>query len=251
MTLLTLPWQPGKSANRQSPVTVCAVQEPVAKQIEHHWDRPTGRVDDPWAWLRDRNDPDTIAYLEAENAYSAAWFDDHDALVESIFGEIKSRIQETDITAPIKDREWWYTARTEEGRNYPIHCRGRSAADAASQVLLDENLEAQGHDFFSVDAFDVSPINSCWRGAPTSKVARSTRCASATSTHGVDTPDVVHDVAWCGTAWSEDNASLFYVTANEAMRPYRVWRHDLGTDPSRRHAGLRGNRRALLRLRRS
>ncbi len=137
--------------------TVNAVHEPVAKQIEHHWDRPTGRVDDPWAWLRDRNDPDTIAYLEAENAYAAAWFADHDELVERIFGEIKSRIQETDITAPIKDGEWWYTSRTEEGRDYAIHCRGRSEADAGAHVLLDENREADGHDFFSLDAFDVSP----------------------------------------------------------------------------------------------
>src|SRR4026208_215325 len=88
--------------------TVCAGPEPLAKQIEHHWERPTGQVDDPWAWLRDRNDPDTIAYLEAENAYSDAWFADHAELIETIFGEIKSRIQETDITAPVKDGEWWY-----------------------------------------------------------------------------------------------------------------------------------------------
>ena len=104
------------------------MHEPVAKQIEHHWDRPTGRVEDPWAWLRDRNEPDTIAYLNAENAYSDAWFAEHQDLVEVIFGEIKSRIQETDLTAPVRDGEWWYASRTEEGRNYPIHCRGRSGS---------------------------------------------------------------------------------------------------------------------------
>src|SRR5215212_6029751 len=81
--------------------TVSPVQEPVAKQIEHHWDRPTGRVEDPWAWLRDRDDPDTIAYLEAENAYCDEWFSAHADVVEAIFGEIKSRIQETDLTAPV------------------------------------------------------------------------------------------------------------------------------------------------------
>ena len=205
------------------------MQEPVAKQIEHQWDRPTGSVDDPWAWLRDRNDPDTIAYLDAENAYSDAWFAEHEDLVESIFGEIKSRIQETDITAPIKDREWWYTARTEEGRNYPIHCRGRSAADAASQVLLDENLEAQGQDFFSVDAFDVSPSQRLLAWSADTEGGEKYTLRIRDLEAGVDTADIVHDVAWCGTAWSEDNASLFYVTANEAMRPYKVWRHDLGT----------------------
>src|SRR4249919_2437370 len=135
MTTLTLPPPNHGTANRLG--RYCErVHEPMAKQIEHRWDRPTGPAEDPWAWLRDRSDPDTIGYLEAENDYAAAWFADHDELVEKIFGEIKSRIQETDITAAIKDGEWWYSARTEEGRNYPIHCRGYSAADAASHVLL-------------------------------------------------------------------------------------------------------------------
>ncbi|MEP7113869.1 MAG: S9 family peptidase, partial [Ilumatobacteraceae bacterium] len=209
--------------------TVSDVNEPLAKQIEHHWDRPTGRVDDPWAWLRDRNDPDTIAYLEAENAYSTAWFAEHDGLVETIFGEIKSRIQETDITAPIKDGEWWYSSRTEEGSNYPIHCRGRSADDAGSQVLLDENLEAQGQDFFSVDAFDVSPNQELLAWSADIEGGEKYTLRIRDLQTGADTADIVHDVAWCGTAWSHDNTSLFYVTANEAMRPYKVWRHDLGT----------------------
>ncbi len=212
-------------------VTLIAVHEPVAKQIEHHWDRPTGRVDDPWAWLRDRHDPDTIAYLEAENAYAASWFADHEELIETIFGEIKSRIQETDITAPIKDGEWWYTSRTEEGRDYAIHCRGRSEAEAGEHVLLDENSEAEGIDFFSLDAFDVSPDQRllAWSVDIEGGAEKYTLRIRDLET-GVDTADIVHDIAWCGTAWSADNSSVFYVTANEAMRPYRVWRHDLGTE---------------------
>ena len=210
--------------------TVGRVQEPVAKQIEHHWERPTGPAEDPWAWLRNRDDPDTIAYLEAENAYADAWFAGHDELVETIFGEIKSRIQETDITAPIKDGEWWYSSRTEEGRNYAIHCRGRSAAEAAAQVLLDENHEAEGHDFFSVDAFDVSPDHRllAWSADVEGGEKYTLRIRDLDT--GIDLPDVVHDIAWCGTAWTSDNSAVFYVTANDAMRPYRVWRHDLGTD---------------------
>ncbi|HEY0518822.1 MAG TPA: S9 family peptidase [Ilumatobacteraceae bacterium] len=208
------------------------MQEPVAKQIEHHWDRPTGRVEDPWAWLRDRDDPDTIAYLEAENAYSADWFAQHDDLVESIFTEIKSRIQETDTSAPVKDGEWWYTSRTEEGRDYAIHCRGQSADDADSHVLLDENREAEGHDFFSLDAFDVSPSHGllAWSADTEGGEKYTLRIRDLDS--GNDTADIVHDIAWCGTAWSRDNSSVFYVTANEAMRPHKVWRHDLGSPQS-------------------
>ena len=209
--------------------TVCAVHEPLAKQIEHHWERPTGRVNDPWAWLRDRNDPDTIAYLDAENSYSNAWFAEHDELVESIFGEIKSRIQETDVTAPIKDGVWWYTSRTEEGRNYPIHCRGRSAEEAASHVLLDENLEAEGQDFFSVDSFDVSPDQQLLAWSADNEGGEKYTLHIRDLNTGLETADVIHDIAWCGTAWAKDSGALFYVTANDAMRPYRVWRHDLGT----------------------
>lgn len=210
--------------------TVSAVHEPVAKKIDHQWDRPTGPADDPWAWLRNRDDPDTIAYLEAENANAASWFAEHEDLVETIFGEIKSRIQETDITAPIKDGEWWYTSRTEEGRNYPIHCRGRSAADAGDQVLLDENHEAEGHDFFSVDAFDVSPDQQLLAWSADTEGAEKYTLRIRDLGTGAETADIVHEIAWCGTAWSADNSSVFYITANEAMRPYRVWRHDLGTE---------------------
>jgi len=205
------------------------VQEPVAKQIEHHWDRPTGRAEDPWAWLRDRNDPDTAAYLESENKYADAWFAEHQELVETIFGEIKSRIQETDVTAPIKDGDWWYTSRTEEGRNYPIHCRGRSATDAASQVLLDENLEAEGHEFFSIDAFDISNDQQLLAWSVDLDGGEKYTLRFRDLDTGLELADVVHDIAWCGTAWSHDAGAIFYVTANEAMRPYRIWRHDLST----------------------
>ncbi|MGZ4765216.1 MAG: S9 family peptidase [Ilumatobacteraceae bacterium] len=206
------------------------MQEPVAKQIEHQWTRPTGPADDPWAWLRNRDDPDTIAYLKAENAYCDAWFATRGDLVDTIFGEIKSRVQETDITAPVKDGPWWYTARTVEGSNYQIHCRGRSAAEAGDEVLLDENREAEGSEFFSVDALDVSPDYRllAWSADLDGGEKYTLRVRDLDT--GIDTADVVHDVAWCGTAWSGDIGSLFYVTANEAMRPYRVWRHDLGTD---------------------
>jgi oligopeptidase B len=210
--------------------TVAVMRAPIAKQVPHRWERPTGAVDDPWAWLANRDDPDTIAYLDAENAYADGWFGERSDLIESIFGEIKSRVQETDTTAPIHHGGWWYVSRTEEGRSYPIHCRGRSAEAADGQVLLDENQEAEAHEFFSVDAFDISPDHRllAWSADVNGGEHYTLRIRDLDT--GLDTADVVDDIAWCGTAWSADNRSVFYVTANEAMRPYRVWRHDLGTD---------------------
>jgi oligopeptidase B len=104
---------------------------PVAPKVSHQWSRPTGAVDDPWAWLRDRDNPNTIAYLDAENAHSRAWFAQRQPLVDTVFTEIKRRVQETDLAAPVFHGGWWYVTRTEEGANYPIHCRGRSASNTS------------------------------------------------------------------------------------------------------------------------
>ena len=120
-----------QDTERPSRPVEAEVAAPVARvEPRVHELHGESRIDD-YFWLRDRNDPEVIAYLEAENEYSDAWFAERDDLVETIFGEIKSRIQETDIAAPVKDGPWWYTSRTEEGRDYAIHCRGRSAAVAA------------------------------------------------------------------------------------------------------------------------
>ena len=88
-------------------MTDALVTAPAAKQIPHTWRRPTGDVEDPWAWLRDRDDPDTMAYLRAENAYADAWFATVSALRDEIFGEIKARTQETDLSVPVRNGPGW------------------------------------------------------------------------------------------------------------------------------------------------
>ena len=90
------------------------VQPPIAEQRPHVWDRPTGPTDDHYAWLRDRDDPATVAYLTAENAYCEDWFAPHADLRDAIFEEIRSRVQETDESVPVRKGEWWYLTRTVE-----------------------------------------------------------------------------------------------------------------------------------------
>ena len=133
-------------------------EPPVAPTEPHVWDRAGGPQEDLWAWLRDRDDPRTIAYLEAENDYTAAWFAPLTELREQLFQEIKGRIKETDQSVPARKGPWWYLARTVEGRNYRVHCRGSSAETAATEVLLDENVEANGHGFFEVGRVRHQPI---------------------------------------------------------------------------------------------
>ncbi|HEY3484344.1 MAG TPA: hypothetical protein VGK49_03120, partial [Ilumatobacteraceae bacterium] len=202
---------------------------PVAKQVPHTWKRPTGEVDDPWAWLRDRDDPDTIAYLEAENAHTDAWFAQRADTVEELFQEIRSRVQETDVSAPVPHHGWYYSARTVEGQAYPIHCRGRSAETADAEVVLDQNAEAAGHEYFDLGALEINPDHTAaaWSGDTRGDEHYTLRFRDLAT--GTDLDDVLHDTTWAGVAWSRDGQYVFYVTADEQERPFEVWRHRVGT----------------------
>jgi len=203
-------------------------QPPVAKRVPHVWERPTGPVEDPWAWLADRDDPDTVAYLEAENVYADAWLEDHADLVDAIFDEIKARTQETDQSVPSRKGPWWYVSRTVEGLSYAIHCRGSSPETATEQVLLDENEQARDQSFFEVGAFDVSEGHRllAWSADLNGHEVFTLRVRDLDA--GVDLPDVIEGTYY-GTAWSADGRHLFYTVPDHAMRPHQVWRHELGT----------------------
>mgnify|MGYP003326513853 FL=1 len=192
-------------------------------------ERPFGEVIDPWAWLRDRDDPDTVAYLEAENRWSDEWFAQHQPLVDTLFSEIKSRVQETDQSPPVRKDDWWYVSRTVEGSSYAIHCRGRSADTATEQVLLDENVEAVGHEYFAISAFDVNPQHTllAWSSDIDGSEDYTLRIRDLAT--GTDLADEMEGTTFAGTAWSADGRFLFYVTADDQERPYCVWRHRVGT----------------------
>ena len=144
---------------------------PAPRPVErvHHGDT----VADPYAWLRDRDDPAVVAHLEAENEHTAAVTAHTEELQAQLFDEIRSRIQETDLSVPVHIGPWWYFGRTAEGSQYGVHCRVPAAtpqltlADAPpgiepgvaapdEQVLLDENELAGDSDYFAIGAFDVS-----------------------------------------------------------------------------------------------
>ncbi len=205
-------------------------EPPVAKRVPHQWKRHAGDVADDWAWLADRDDPDTLAYLEAENVYADAWFSERADLVESIFGEIKTRTQETDLSVPVRKGGWWYLTATVEGLAYPIHRRRQGSDDAsdADQILLDENAEAAGHPFFALGAFDVSPSGRllAWSADRAGDEVFTLRVRDLAT--GDELPDVLKHTYY-GTAWSLDERHLFYVVPDAAMRPFQVWRHELGT----------------------
>ncbi len=202
---------------------------PAPKSVRHTWQRPSGPVEDPFAWLRDRDDPDTIAHLHAENEHADAWFGERADTVEELFGEIRSRVQETDMSPPVQHRGWWYVTRTEEGLAYPSHWRGRTAHEATGVLLLDQNVEAEGHEYFDLALFELSPDHryAAWSSDTTGDEHYTLRVRDLDT--GADLGDELHDTTWAGAAWSADGHYLFYVTADAAERPCHVWRHALGT----------------------
>ena len=218
---------------------------PVAKRV------PTRRVHhgdvfvDHYEWLRDKDNPEVISYLEAENAYTEAQTTHLSELSESIFNEIKSRTKETDLSVPTYTSHpggsaYWYYVRTVEGSEYPIYCRvvaedRQHMPDPEQQivgeeVLLDGNLEAEGHEFFALGAFSVSLDGRLLAYSTDLTGAERFTIMIKDLVSGELLAEQISDTAY-GVAWAK-NSHLFYTRADEAWRPYIALRHRVGTDPS-------------------
>ena len=112
---------------------------------------------DPYAWLRDRNDPDTLKYLEAENAYTKAMTKSTEELQTKLYAEMLGRIKQTDLSVPVKRDEYFYYSRTEEGKQYAIYCRKKGSLESPEEILLDGNILGEGQKYFRIGNFAVSP----------------------------------------------------------------------------------------------
>ena len=200
---------------------------------------------DPYEWLRDKDNPEVISYLEAENAYTEAQTSQLSELSDAVFGEIKARTKETDLSVPSYSSHpggsaYWYYVRTVEGSEYPIYCRvvasdREKLPDTEQQilgeeVLLDANLEADGHEFFSLGAFSVSLDGRLLAYSVDLTGAERFTIMIKDLVSGELLADQISDTAY-GVAWAK-NSHFFYTRADEAWRPYVVLRHRLGTDPS-------------------
>jgi oligopeptidase B len=189
------------------------------------------RVDD-WYWLRERDNPDVVAHLEAENAYADAVLAPLRGLRDRIFDEIRNRIQETDESAPVPSGPWEYTTRTLEGQQYPMHYRRpRGATPDEAALLLDENVLAGDSDYFALGGFEITPDHRVLAYSTDVTGGERYTLHFRDLTTNVDLPDVVENVTY-GLAWADDAGTCFYVRPDDAMRPHEVWRHTLGTPPT-------------------
>jgi oligopeptidase B len=215
---------------------------PIAKRVDSIRSFHGDDVNDEYAWMADLDDPDTTAYLEAENAYTQERVAHLEPLRESLFQEMKARTQETDLSLPNRKGGYWYYTRTVEGLQYGIHCRVPLTGDEpprteggkpldGEEILLDGNEIAEGHDFFSLGTFDVSPDGQ-WLAYSTDYLGneRFTLRIKNLAT-GETLPDQVDEVAH-GSAWSLDASVIFYATVDDAWRSDKAWRHVVGTPSS-------------------
>jgi len=218
---------------------------PVADRVPttrtHHGDS----VVDEYEWLRDKESPKTLAYLEAENAYTQQRTAHLEELREELFSEIKTRTQETDLSVPARVGGYWYYGRTVEGKEYAISCRcpvagpddwapPRLDAEAdvpGEQILLDSNELAEGHEFFSLGSASVSPDGNLLAFS-TDTVGNERYLLQVKDLRtGQVLADQVPNTVGSAT-WDLAGTTLFYTTVDEAWRPDKVWRHTLGTPVS-------------------
>ncbi|HEV2085238.1 MAG TPA: S9 family peptidase [Gemmatimonadales bacterium] len=213
-----------------SPTAAAELAPPVARVVPRvetvHGEL---RVDD-YFWLRDRGDPEVMAYLEAENRYTAGVMRHTERLQEGLYQEMRRRIKETDLSVPERLDDCLYYSRTEAGGQYPIFCR-RHGELGDEEILLDQNPLAAGHGYFRLGASAVSPDHRLLAySVDTSGAEEFTLYIKDLASGALFAESIVntsHDVAW-----ANDSRTLFYMALDQAHRPCRLYRHRVGTNPS-------------------
>jgi oligopeptidase B len=212
------------SCGPTAPVAPIAEKKPHA--LEWHGDV---RVDD-YYWLRERENPQVLAYLEAENAYTKAKMAKTEALQEELFGELKNRIQPDESSVPALFHGYYYYKRFEDGFEYPIHCRRKGSVEAPEEVMLDVNQVAEGHDFCSVRGVAVSPDARTLAWALDTVGRRKYTIHLTDLETGQTMTDIIPEVTG-NLVWANDNRTIFYAKQDPGtLRSFQIYRHEIGTD---------------------
>jgi oligopeptidase B len=191
------------------------------KDVSVHGDPRT----DPYFWLRERDTPQVLAHLQAENAYAQAWFEPLSGLQRALYAQMLARIQEDDETVPYRKGDWWYLSRTAKGLAYPVHARRRGAPDGPEQMLLDLNLLAQGKAFMQAGTLTVSPDGELLAYALDETGSLDYRLQVKRLGDGQHLALQMENVR--GAVWAQDSKTLFVLTHDEARRACKVWRCDV------------------------
>ncbi|MGH7855191.1 MAG: S9 family peptidase [Candidatus Binatia bacterium] len=187
------------------------------------------RVDD-YYWLRERENPEVIKYLNDENEYAAKEMAHTGDFEEKLFEEIKGRFKQTDMSVPYKRDDYFYYTRYEHGKEYPIYARKRGSLDQPEELMLDGNALAEGHEFFSIGGSAVSAGQDILAYAIDTQGRRIHTAYLKNLVTGDMLPDVLSNVTE-NLVWANDNRTLFYAKQDETtLRQYQIYRHVVGTD---------------------
>jgi oligopeptidase B len=186
---------------------------------------------DDYAWLRDKESQETLAYLTAENDYTAAVMEPTKDLQETLYREMLSHIKETDVSVPYRDGDYWYYTRTEEGQQYPIYCRKMHSLEAPESIILDVNQLAEGESFMSLGGLAVSDDGNLLAYSVDNKGFRQYTLQVKDLRTGELLPERVERAG--SIVWATDNKTLFYTVEDEEQkRQHQLFRHVLGAPHS-------------------
>jgi len=200
---------------------------PVAKRVEHTEVRHGATITDQYFWLREKSNPEVIGYLEAENAYTAELTKKLKPFEDKVYQEMLGRIKQTDLSVPTRRGSYYYYARTEAGKQYPIQCRRKGSMDAAEEVLLDANELAKGQKFMSLGAFTLSEDHSMLAYTMDTTGFRQYKLRVKDLKTGATLPDTAERVT--SVQWAADSKTLLFTTEDPVTkRSNQLWRLALG-----------------------
>lgn len=187
---------------------------------------------DPYYWLNERENPEVIDYLTAENQYLDTMMSHTKGFQEKLYNELVGRIKQTDMSVPFRDNGYFYITRYEEGQEYPIHSRRKGNMDAPEEIMLDVNQLAKGFDYYAVGGRSVSPDNRLLVYGEDTLSRRIYTLRIKDLVTGEMLPDIIPNTGGSAT-WAEDNKTIFYATKDTTLREYKIWKHKVGTPSSK------------------
>lgn len=205
------------------------IQPPKAKQIRKILSAHKDERQDDYFWLNDRDNPEVIEYLNAENDYYHAVTLKYKNFENSLFEEMKARIKEDDESVPYKYNGYWYIVKYEIGKDYPIYLRKKDTLENPEELLFDCNVMAQDHDYFKLVGLSVSPDNTMIAfGTDTVGRRNYTLQVKSLVTNEIFS-DAIENTTGSAT-WANDNQTLFYTVKDEkTLRSDKVFKHKLGS----------------------
>ncbi len=208
-------------------ILLVLLQPPVAQRIPHEITAHGDTRVDNYYWIRDIDDPAVMDYLQAENAYTDSVMGTHEVLIDTLMNEIRSRIPQQDSTVPYYRNGYWYWQEYRDGDDYPVHMR-RSDPDGEPRVILDENVQAAGRDYYMVEELSVSPDNSTLAWAFDTTGGHWDTIMFQDIGSGAIL-DEIHNASG-DIAWASDSRTVFYGLNDETGRTDRIMRKTIGCD---------------------